>query len=270
MIRVAERHDAARGDDGDGGLADVGDSRAGLNAVEHRHGVFGAERFAVEFLDEHLHSAFRAGKLKDKECGISCERIHVPDYPDFDSLYRYFKEKGFCTIEDLIIQHPALRKLYANAVNSMRIITILDNWGKPHVVYIVQKMGLNGSIVDNNCLFARVDPETGKIAYPAHSGDTTKGIIYYEHPETHVPLVGYQIPYVKEAVKMCLEASLVVPQVRYIGWDVAVTEKGPVIIEGNTFNAHDFWQLPPHTPDGIGMLPVIKKLVPDFKCHYKG
>lgn len=80
----------------------------------------------------------------------------------------------------------------------------------------------------------------------------------------------YQVPYVKEAVKMCLEASLVVPQVRYIGWDVAVTEKGPVIIEGNTFNAHDFWQLPPHTPDGIGMLPVIKKLVPDFKCHYKG
>ena len=61
MIRVAERHDAARGDDGDGGLADGGDSRAGLNAVEHRHGVFGAERFAVEFLDEHLHSAFRAG-----------------------------------------------------------------------------------------------------------------------------------------------------------------------------------------------------------------
>ena len=89
--------------------------------------------------------------------------------------------------------------------------------------------------VDNNCLFARVDPETGKIAYPAHSGDTTKGIIYYEHPETHVPLVGYEIPYVKEAVKMCLKASLVVPQVRYIGWDVAVTEKGPVIIEGNTF-----------------------------------
>ena len=210
------------------------------------------------------------GKLKDKECGIGCERIHVPDYPDFDSLYRYFKEKGFCTIEDLIIQHPALQKLYSNAVNSMRIITILDNWGKPHVVYIVQKMGLNGSIVDNNCLFARVDPETGKIAYPAHSGDTTKGIIYYEHPETHVPLVGYEIPYVKEAVKMCLKASLVVPQVRYIGWDVAVTEKGPVIIEGNTFNAHDFWQLPPHTPDGIGMLPVIKKLVPDFKCHYKG
>lgn len=208
-------------------------------------------------------------KLKDKECGIGCERIRVSDYPDFESLYRYLKEKEFCTIEDLILQHPALEKLYPNAVNSMRIITILDNWGKPHCVYIVQKMGYNGRIVDNNGLFTPVDPETGRIKYPAHSGDTTLGIIYEEHPETHVHLQGYQIPYVKEAVEMCLKASLVVPQVRYIGWDVAVTEKGPVIIEGNTFNAHDFWQLPPHTPDGIGMLPLIKKLVPDFKCPYK-
>lgn len=46
------------------------------------------------------------GKLKDKECGIGCERIHVPDYPDFDSLYRYFKEKGSVPSK---ICHPASR-----------------------------------------------------------------------------------------------------------------------------------------------------------------
>ena len=46
---------------------------------------------------------------------------------------------------------------------------------------------------------------------------------------------------------------------------MAVTPNGPIIIEGNTYCAHDFWQLPPHTANKIGMLPTLMKLVPDFK-----
>lgn len=206
-------------------------------------------------------------KLQDQACGIGCERVVVADYKNFDELYAYLKEKKFCTLEDdlLDIQHPALSKLYPNAVNSLRIITVLDAQNVPHCIYMVQKMGYNGRVIDNNGLFVPVDLETGKIKYPAHSGDTTRGVIYTEHPDTHTKLLGYQIPFVKEAVDMCLKAALVVPQIRYIGWDVALTENGPVIIEGNTYCAHDFWQLPPHTPDKIGMLPVIKKYIPEFE-----
>lgn len=203
-------------------------------------------------------------KMQDLECGHGCERIKVSDYEDVGKLYDYLKEKGFCTIEDNIVQHPDVSKLYPNAVNSMRFITVLDKDGEPHLLYIVQKMGLGGSIIDNNCLFTPVDPETGVIKYPAHSGDTLKGIIYTEHPDTHVHLQGYKIPFVKEAVQMVLKAAKVTPQIRYVGWDVATTPNGPAIIEGNTYCAHDFWQLPPHTPDGIGMLPEIKKYIPEF------
>ena len=203
-------------------------------------------------------------KMQDLECGHGCERIKISNYESFDKLYDYLKEKDFCILEDNIEQHPALKKLYPNAVNSMRFITVLDKDGEPHLLYIVQKMGLGGSIIDNNCLFTPVDPETGIMKYPAHSGDTLKGIIYEEHPDTHIKIQGYQIPFVKEAVKMVLEAAKVTPQIRYVGWDVATTPNGPAIIEGNTYCAHDFWQLPPHTPDGIGMLPTIKKYIPEF------
>ncbi len=204
-------------------------------------------------------------KMKDLECGHGCERLKISDFADFEALYDYLTDKKFCTIEDNIVQHPALSKLYSNAVNSLRIITIIDDNNVPHCVYLVQKMGCGGSIIDNNCLFSPVDPETGVIKYPAHSGDTTKGIVYNEHPDTKVHIQGYQLPFIKEAVDMCLKAAMVVPQVRYVGWDVALTENGPVIIEGNNYCAHDFWQLPPHTPDKIGMLPTITKLVPSFK-----
>lgn len=204
-------------------------------------------------------------KMKDLECGHGCERLKISDFADLEALYDYLKDKKFCTIEDNIVQHPALSKLYSNAVNSLRIITIIDDNNVPHCVYLVQKMGCGGSIIDNNCLFSPVDPETGEIKYPAHSGDTTKGIVYNEHPDTKIHIQGYQLPFIKEAVDMCLKAAMVVPQVRYVGWDVALTENGPVIIEGNNYCAHDFWQLPPHTPNKIGMLPTITKLVPSFK-----
>ena len=204
-------------------------------------------------------------KLRSKTCGIGCERLNISDFANTDELYAYLKEKEFYTIEDVIRNHPDVEKLYDNAVNSMRIITLLDDQQVPHCLYIVQKIGLNGSVIDNNCMFSPVDIETGRIKYPAHSGDTTKGIVYTEHPNSHIQIQGYQLLYVKEAVQMCFEAAKKVPQVRYLGWDVAVTANGPIIIEANTYCAHDFWQLPPHTPDKIGMLPTIMKLLPDFK-----
>ena len=204
-------------------------------------------------------------KLRSKTCGIGCERLNISDFCSTDELYAYLKEKEFYTIEDVIKNHPDVAKLYDNAVNSMRIITLLDDDKKVHCLYVVQKIGLNGSVIDNNCMFSPVDIETGRIKYPAHSGDTTLGIVYTEHPNSGITIQGYQLPYVKEAVQMVFEAAQKIPQVRYVGWDVAVTENGPIIIEGNTYCAHDFWQLPPHTPDKIGMLPKITKLIPEFK-----
>ena len=216
-------------------------------------------------------AAFVAGKeqifckLRDKTCGFGCERLNCKDFADLDALYSYLKEKDFYTIEDVIVNHPDIAAVYSNAVSSMRIITLLDDTGKSNCLYVVQKFGMNGSIIDNNCMFSPVDIETGKIKYPAHSGDTVQGIIYTEHPNSKVPIQGFTVPYVKEAVQMCLDAAHIVPQIRYVGWDVAITPTGPVIIEGNTYCAHDFWQLPPHTPDKIGMLPKIKALVPEIK-----
>ena len=204
-------------------------------------------------------------KPKDGECGHGCELLRVADFADFDALYDYLKNGGFHMVEDVIRQHPDVAKLHPSSVNCMRVITLLDDDGEPHCLYVVQKIGLNGSIIDNNCMFTPVNLETGEMMYPAHSGDTVKGIIYHEHPNSHIPLVGYKIPFAKEAVEMCLKAATIVPQIRYIGWDVAITPNGPAIIEGNPYNAHDFWQLPPHTLDKIGMLPKIREIAPEFK-----
>lgn len=209
-------------------------------------------------------------KPRSAECGKGIEKVDTESFENFDALYEYLTTHNFYNIEECVIQHPQMDVLYPKAVNCMRIITLIGDDGQPHLVYIVQKMGYNGRFLDNNGLFSPVDPETGKMKYPAHSGDTLKGIIYEEHPDTHVKIPGFQLPFVPEAVQMCLKAAMVEPRVRYVGWDVAITKNGPVIIEGNPYCAHDFWQLPPHTPDKIGIIPTLKKYVPSFfeKYHY--
>ncbi len=220
--------------------------------------------------DEKIKAFFESrdryfAKMKDLSCGYGCELLKKEDFLNADAFLEYVQEKGFTTIEDVIENHPDIAKLYPYSVNTMRIITLLDKRGEAHALIAVFKMGKDGRVVDNYGLHGPVDMETGEFLFPAHSGDTTAGQHYTQHPNTHVPLLGYKVPYVKEAVEMAKRAAKVVPQMRYIGWDVAVTPTGPVIIEGNNYCAHDFWQLPGQTPGGIGILPAIHEIDPDFK-----
>jgi len=204
-------------------------------------------------------------KMKDLSCGIGCELLKTEDFADSAAFVKYIKEKGFATIEDVIENHPDVAKLYPHSVNTIRIITMLDAQGEPHCLFAVFKMGKDGRIVDNYGLHGPVDMETGEFLFPAHSGDTTAGMHYTKHPNTGVELLGYKVPYVKEAVEMAKRAAKVVPQMRYVGWDVAITPNGPAIIEGNNYCAHDFWQLPGQTPGGIGIIPKIKEVAPEWK-----
>lgn len=204
-------------------------------------------------------------KMKDLECGIGCERIQTSDFKSFDQFLSYIRSKNFGTLEDVIENHPDLDRVYSGCVNTMRMITLIGDDGKPNLIYAVQKFGINERIVDNYGVHGPLDLETGEFMYPAHSGDTKAEGLYTEHPNSHIKLIGFKNPLFKEAKEMVLKASFVVPEVRYIGWDVAVTPTGPVIIEGNNYCAHDFWQLPGQTPGGIGIIPTIMKFVPSFK-----
>lgn len=203
-------------------------------------------------------------KPRDQESGKGIEKLYKKDFESTEKLYDYVMAGNFRTIEETLVQHEALSYLYPCSINSLRIVTLVDNDRVPHLLYAVVKMGNLGKFVDNmenSGLCCPLDPETGEIVGVAH----TSALINYDtHPYTGVKLLGYKIPYVKEAIELALDAALVLPEQRYIGWDVAITPDGPAIIEGNNYPGYDFWQLPEHTPDKIGLLPRLKELVPEL------
>ncbi len=199
-------------------------------------------------------------------CGNGCVRLDSRAYPDFDAFYEDLAAQDVWLMEEVLEQHPDNAAVYPNAINCLRLITLIDSQqGEPHVIFATQKFGLNGRVVDNYGFGCRVELETCNICSPGVSGDGSLGIIYETHPDTGVQIQGRTVPMFFEACEMVKQAALKIPQMRYIGWDVGITPDGPAIVEGNNYCAHDFWQLPAQTPEKTGVLPIFQRYVPEFQ-----
>lgn len=216
---------------------------------------------------EHRQEIF--AKPDVGESGKGIEKLKREEFHSLEDMFSYIKGRGFGTIEEALVQHEALQKLYPLSVNTLRIVTLLkkDDRGQweSHCVYAVQKMGNSGKVVDNlenGGLFCPVDRETGKLTGVGHmSSLETKEV----HPYTGIPLIGYTIPYVKEAIALCKKAALEEPAMRFVGWDVCIKPDGPAIVEGNDYPGYDFWQQPEHTPDRIGLWKYYKEMIPEIQ-----
>ncbi len=193
------------------------------------------------------------------ESGKGIEKIHVADYQSTEELYQYITdpEKNFGVIEEVIVQHPQVSKIYPYSLNCLRVVTLVNN-GEAHILYSVFKMGNNGKFVDNlenGGLACHFDLDKGMITGQGH----TSALINYDaHPSTGIPFVGYELPYMDEVKEMVKKAAMVIPEFRYVGWDVCITPNGPAIVEGNDYPAYDFPQLPDDDKPRIGLIPLIE------------
>ena len=82
------------------------------------------------------------------------------------------------------------------------------------------------------------------MSTPAVSGRLSGIEHFEEHPETGARILGLQLPYLDEVLDLAREAASILPQARCMGWDVALTPSGPVLMEGNHNWCKILWQLP--------------------------
>jgi len=176
-----------------------------------------------------------------------------------DAFFQELNEKGIGILEERVIQHPKMMEMCPTSVNTIRIATLLGD-KKQGVVYAFLRIG-NGKVMDNvDCggMAARVDLATGKLLTV---GADKAGNTYEKHPITGTPIIGFEVPYFRQAMEMCNLAALKVPQMRFVAWDVAITENGPCFIEGNSFPSHAVPQFAAHYPDGIGIMREFREFI---------
>ncbi|MEG1891782.1 MAG: sugar-transfer associated ATP-grasp domain-containing protein [Clostridia bacterium] len=192
--------------------------------------------------------------------GVGIERFTANHWQNREADFlNELAQKQIGIIEERVIQHPRMMALCPSSVNTLRIATLLGD-KKQGIVYAFLRIG-NGKVMDNvDCggMAARVDLASGKLLTV---GADKQGNTYTEHPITHTPIIGFEVPFFEEAKALCLKAAQKVPQMRFIAWDVAITETGPVFIEGNSFPSHAVPQFAAHYPDGIGIMREFREFI---------
>lgn len=163
-------------------------------------------------------------------------------------------------VEECIKQNNKINKLYDKSVNTLRLFTYYDG-ENVYVLNSIFKIGNNG-FVDNfssGGMYTFTNNK-GKIIVPAIDQKDNK-IIY--HPTTNQKIVGFVIPNYEKAINLVKEAAKEIPEIKYIGWDVAITKNDALIIEGNEF------------PGVFQIKPSFEKkkfhqgLIPKYKEHMK-
>ena len=196
------------------------------------------------------------------KCGTHGHKVEVLETgEDPNTVYDRLIQNGQVIIEEYVGQHDDIKRLYPYSVNTLRIVTIKKD-GKLNIVFACMRLGNGKDNVDNlnhGGLAVIIDEKKGELVGVGADRDDKA---YQAHPMTGVTFDGFKIPYFKEAIDMIEKASELIPELNYVGWDIAITNDGPLIIEANHFPGHDIYQLPPHTAkDHMGIDPHFKAIL---------
>lgn len=167
----------------------------------------------------------------DGECASFVKRVH-----NYNELIQIIEKKkqGQYILQRAIRQADAMNQLNPNAVNTLRVVTVYNN-GEPIVLSALLRVGTSHSgNVDNWAAggLAIGIQENGYLKpYGLHKpGHGSKASV---HPDTGIEFQKFEVPMLKEALEVACNAHRCFYEIGAIGWDIAISEDGPVFIEGN-------------------------------------
>ncbi len=150
---------------------------------------------------------------------------------------------GSLVISDFVEQHDRIATIYPSTTNTMRVMTFRDaDTDEPFIGFASHRFGTKRSEpVDNfgaGGLSVGIDIPTGVLQramrrrQPADNGNS--GIVWVdEHPDSGARITGTEIPHWQLVLEGVRRAAAALPGCRHVGWDLAVTQDGFSIIEGN-------------------------------------
>ncbi len=139
-------------------------------------------------------------------------------------------------IQERVKQHEMLERINPHCANTIRVVTFTNNRGEIEVLMTQLKFGRGRAMVDNvkqGGFLANVRSD-GTIE--AGSNPSPGRLDWFEkHPDTGEQILGLRLPHYREAVELAKAAQHRLPQLRSLGFDIAITNSGATIIEGNAW-----------------------------------
>ncbi len=196
-------------------------------------------------------------KVPDSLGGYGIGRVDMNSVVDASEYREALIEGRQFLLEEVIRQHPDMSRLNDSSVNTVRIVTFVSET-EVYILARVLKIGAGGD-VDNfsaGGMYTMLDAR-GVVLYPAFDAND---VIHETHPISGVPIVGFAVPHFDAVRALVRRAALSLKDVPYVGWDVAITAAGPLIVEGN-YNTGVFQAKPRASGVRRGLLPVYAAVV---------
>ena len=156
---------------------------------------------------------------------------------------------GYIFQERLAV-HPEIRVRSGAGVAGCRLMVLMRASG-PQLFRAVWKITSGDNITDNfshgksGNMLGSIDPDSGVVTSVVRGMGLDQSELTH-HPETGKTLAGFEIPYWQEAVSVCLRAAGAFPGFLVQGWDVVISESGPVLLEMNMIGCADLHQIADH------------------------
>jgi hypothetical protein len=149
------------------------------------------------------------------------------------------QQSGICCrtwiVEKRMHPHPDIGRLCGPTLSCMRMQTLIESDGCPRLIASMIKIPSEARSVDNlhfGGVAVWVDPDTGVLGRGrVMSQKEAKWLTSL--PWNGAEFSGMQLPFWEEAKSVALRAAAAFPWSRCIGWDVAITPAGPLLVEGN-------------------------------------
>ena len=152
-------------------------------------------------------------------------------------------------IQPCLENHPELAGLSANALSSLRILTALRPDGGTEAIAATFRMPYREEqIHSTDSLNSPVAMITGELGCAFRIDPLCQG--YRQHPLTGEMIKGRILPDWPQALNLVLKAHACLQGYVFLGWDVALTPDGPLLLEANAGWDMVLMQFPQRTPLG--------------------
>jgi len=152
------------------------------------------------------------------------------------------------------ILQPRLRNMaelvpiVGTTLSTVRALTARGRDGRPLLLRASLRMALKSHVVDNfsqGGIAAAVDVEDGTIGkcflqYPSRHVSV--------HPLTGEPVAGRRLPRWEQARELVIKAHSAADGFNFLGWDIAFTDTGVLLVECNSWPEVEIIQLPQDQP----------------------
>lgn len=168
-------------------------------------------------------------------------RLLVDKRPsDVEAAIRLVASQNGSLVSELITQGPFGRSIFADSVNTMRVITMIDpDDHTPFIAAAIHRFGTKKSAPTDNVsrggIRTAIDTRTGQMGVGMASWANENGefLRFPVHPESGAAIEGVTVPHWQEVVDTLLGVVRQLPMLHYVGWDAVMGDDEVILIEGN-------------------------------------